>query len=184
MLSRPQEMSHSCFPPGFQSSTLLGKSDPIQRKNFTNPTRRKESRRIGISLSLKEQHSQHTSRRVITASRCLDRVGECLSKLWASKRQWENVDRALQTGEWESAELRDCQPVELFPLWKDVSAVGMPKRRTLNFAWFEAKGEKEKGQEDKDFQKKPAKPSSKDGFYSSATGEGTRTEEIMSAFTF
>lgn len=93
------------FPPGFQSSTLLGKNDPIQRNNFPNPARTNKSRRIGISLSLKEQHTQQTSRQVITVSRCLHRVAEWLSRLWRCKRQWENAEKVSQTGEWESAGL-------------------------------------------------------------------------------
>lgn len=105
MLSRLEEMSHRCFPPGFQSSTSLGKDDPIQRKNFTNPARRNKSRRNGISFSLEEQHTQHTCRHVITASRCLYHVGEWVSRLRRCKRQWEIAEEVPQTGEWESAGL-------------------------------------------------------------------------------
>lgn len=176
IFSRLEEMSHSCFPAAFQSSTLLRKNDPIQRKNFTNPTRRNKSRRIGISLSLKEQHTPHTSRRVITGSRCL---------CWMTVQTRSSSETLRKWGEGTASwQVRICRASGLPTCWALSFMERCVSRRTRNFAWFEAKGEKERGQEDKDFQKRPAKHSSKEGVYSSATEEEIRMEEIMSAFAF
>lgn len=130
MLSRQEERCHTdvsrqpspVLPCWERKTPFKGRILPILQEGS-------KSRKIGIRLSLKDQHTQHTSRRVITVSRCLCCGGnDCQdSDVVKDERLWRRI---ANCGLRICRPLWDCQLVELFPWRKDVSAIGTPKTRT------------------------------------------------------